>query len=383
MSRPTLNVFNLDGNKAGTVELPKVFNTPIRPELVRSIYTNVSKNSMQPVGTDPLAGVRVSAISWGPGRAKARVPRVNGSGSNRNGQGAYANFCRGGHRFGAPTVMRRWFRAVPIKQRRYAIASAIAATAVTAFVQARGHKIDNVPEIPLVAADAIEGITKTRDAVAALKALKLYDDVARVLDNKVHRSSKGKMRRSAYKNKRGPLVIFANDNGVSKAFRNIPGVDVLCVTRLSLAALAPAATLGRLCVWSESAIKALDGIYESKKGFTLPRSLLTNADVDKIAHSDEVLSVLRQRLAPVTLPKVRCEKRLNPAYDEWQNALKEIKDLQAQEYAKKNEPAELAALFKDVTESQPEVSENLSVRLYEFQPIKNEHLELIKKKEKK
>ena len=369
MSRQTITVYKIDGSQSSTLELPKVFNTPVRPELIRTIFTNVSKNSMQPYGTDPLAGVKVSAVSWGPGRAKARVPRINGSGSNRNGQGAYANFCRGGHRFGAPTIMRRWFRAVPIKQRRYAIASAIAATAIPAFVQARGHKIEKVAEIPLVVSDEIESIQKTRDAVSALKTLNLYDDVTRVLDNKVHRSSKGKMRRSAYKNKRGPLVIYANDNGVSKAFRNIPGVDVMNVSRLSLAALAPAATIGRLCLWSESAIKSLDGIYNSKKNFTLPRPLLTNPDVDRIAHSDEVLSVLRQRLAPVTLPKVRCEKRLNPAYDEWQNALNEINNLREQEQAKKMEPEELAALFKDVVESQPDVSENLSVRLYEFQPI--------------
>jgi len=369
MSRKTVNVYKIDGNKEGTVELPKVFDTPVRPELIRQIYTNVAKNAMQPHGTDPLAGIKVSAVSWGPGRAKARVPRINGSGSNRNGQGAYANFCRGGHLFGAPTTMRRWFRAVPIKQRRYAIASAIAATAVPAYVQARGHKIEKVAEIPLVASNEIESIKKTKDAVKALKALNLYEDVTRVLDSKVHRSSLGKMRRSAYKNKRGPLVIYAKDDGVSKAFRNIPGVDVMCVTRLSLAALAPAASLGRLCVWSESAIKALDGIYESKKNFVLPRAIMTTDNVDRIAHSDEVLSVLKPRLAPVQLPTIRCEKRLNGAYEDWQKALKEIADLRKKEEEKKMEPEQLAALFKDVTESQPKINNNLSVRLYNFQPL--------------
>ena len=337
--RQTVQVYSVQGAATTTVPLPKVFNTPIRLDLIRQVYTNLAKNQQQPHGTSPHAGIRPSAVSWGPGRAKARVPRVNGSGSNRNG----------------------WFRPVPVKQRRYAVASAIAATQYSQYVEARGHNIKEIQNIPVVVADEIEAIKKTKEAVAALKALKLYGDVQRVIDGKCHRSSKGKMRRTTFKTKKGPLVVYANDNGVVKAFRNIPGVDVQNVSRLSLYQLAPGATLGRLVVWSESAFKALDGIYDSKKGFTLPRSLLTNQDLEQVAYSDEVLAVLRPALQTFSVPTGRCPKRLGVATQEWEDALKQIDELRAAEHAKNTAPDVVKKLFEEVRDAQPPVPEDLSI----------------------
>lgn len=359
--RQTVQVFSVQGASTTTVPLPKVFNTPIRADIVKEVYTNLAKNQQHPHATSLHAGIRPSAVSWGPGRAKARVPRVNGSGSNRNGQGAYANFCRGGHRFGPPSIQRRWFRPVPVKQRRYAVASAIAATQYSQYVEARGHKINEIQTIPVVVADEIEAIKKTKEAVAALKALKVYNDVQRVIDGKVHRSSKGKMRRSTFKTKKGPLVVYANDNGIVKAFRNIPGVDIQNVTRLSLYQLAPGATLGRLVIWSESAFKALDGIYDSKKGFSLPRSLLTNQDLERVAYSDEVLAVLRPALQTFSVPTGRCPCRLSIATQDWADALKQIDELRAQEHAKQTAPDVVRKLFDEVVAAQPPVPEDLSI----------------------
>ncbi|OHT07537.1 ribosomal protein [Tritrichomonas foetus] len=359
--RKTVQVYSVAGAATETTPLPNVFDTPVRADLVQLIYTNLAKNQMQPHGTTQTAGIRPSAVSWGPGRAKARVPRVNGSGSNRNGQGAYANFCRGGHRFGPPSVQRRWFRPVPLKQRRYAVASAIAASSYTQFVEARGHCIKEIPTIPVVVADEIESITKTKQAVAALKALHVYGDVQRVIDGKIHRSSKGKMRRSAFKTKKGPLVVYANDKGVAKAFRNIPGVDVQNVSRLSLYQLAPGATLGRLVVWSQSAFKALDAIYESKKGFVLPHSLITNQDLERVAYSDEVLATLRPALQTFSVPTGRCPCRLGVACQEWTAALKQIEELRAAELAKTRTPEAIKALFEEVAAVQPPAPEDLSI----------------------
>jgi hypothetical protein len=55
----------------------------------------------------------------------------------------------------APTkTWRRWHRKINVGQKRYAVVSAIAASALPALVMARGHRIDAVPEIPLVISDA-------------------------------------------------------------------------------------------------------------------------------------------------------------------------------------------------------------------------------------
>lgn len=62
------------------------------------------------------------------------------------------------------------------------------------MVLARGHKVDNVPELPLVIEDRIESIERTKDAIALLKRFNIYDDVVRVVKSKKLRAGKGKMR---------------------------------------------------------------------------------------------------------------------------------------------------------------------------------------------
>ena len=42
------------------------------------------------------------------------------------------------------------------------------------------------------------------------------------------------MRNRRYTNRKGPLIVYNQDHGISKAFRNLPGVDILPVTALNL-----------------------------------------------------------------------------------------------------------------------------------------------------
>ena len=91
-----------------------------------------------------------------------------------------------------------------------------------------------MPEIPLVVDDSSESITKTSKAVQILKAVGAYEDAEKAKDSKNVRRGKGKMRNRRYVNRKGPLVIYGNDNGIAKAFRNLPGVDTAPVTALNL-----------------------------------------------------------------------------------------------------------------------------------------------------
>merc|ERR1719468_653279 len=118
-------------------------------------------NKRQAHGVARNAGHQTSAESWGTGRAVSRIPRVTGGGTSRAGQGAFGNMCRGGRMF-APTKV--WHKKVNQNQRRYAVVSALAASAVPALVMARGHRISNVPEIPCVLPNSVESITKTSAA---------------------------------------------------------------------------------------------------------------------------------------------------------------------------------------------------------------------------
>ncbi len=162
----------------------------------------------------------------------------------------------------APTkTWRKWHRKINTNQRRYAMCSALAATALPGLVMARGHRIDNVGEVPLVVDNSIEKMSKTKDAVKLLKALNAYGDVQKSKDSKKIRPGKGKMRNRRYITRRGPLVIYSEDNGITRAFRNLPGVDLLKVDRMNLLLLAPGGHLGRFCIWSRGAFDKLNALY--------------------------------------------------------------------------------------------------------------------------
>ena len=110
----------------------------------------------------------------------ARIPRVKGGGTHRSGQGAFGNMCRAGRMFAPIKPWRRWHRRVNLNERRYAVCSAVAATGVPSLVLARGHRIEQLSEVPLVMADDLQTIKKTKEAVAALKATRAWYDVQKV-----------------------------------------------------------------------------------------------------------------------------------------------------------------------------------------------------------
>lgn len=89
---------------------------------------------------------------------------------------------------------RRWHRRVNIKQRRHAVAAALAASALVPLVMARGHRISKIAELPLVFDDKLENYEKTKQAVEFLRRVGAYEDVEKVVDTKTLRAGKGKLR---------------------------------------------------------------------------------------------------------------------------------------------------------------------------------------------
>ena len=176
--------------------------------------------------------------------------------------------CRGGRMFAPTKTWRRWHRRINVNQRRYAMCSALAATALPSLVMARGHRVDNIGEVPLVVDNSIESLTKTKDAVKLLKALNAYSDVQKC--TRKIRPGKGKARNRRYVQRKGPLIIYNEDHGIRQAFRNLPGVELLKVDRLNLLLLAPGGHMGRFCIWSQAAFEKLDKLYGTwKKKSTL------------------------------------------------------------------------------------------------------------------
>lgn len=299
-TRPQVSIVSAKGEKTSSqLPLPAVFNAPIRADLVHSVFVRVNKNKRQAYAVSEKAGHQTSAESWGTGRAVARIPRVGGSGTHRSGQGAFGNMCRGGRMFAPTKTWRRWHVKVNHNEKRYATASAIAASAVTSLVLARGHRVEQVEELPLVVSNEFESVTKTKDAVAVLKAVGANKDIVRVIKSKKLRAGKGKLRNRRWVQKRGPLVVYTNDNGITKALRNIPGVDVAHVSRLGLLQLAPGAHLGRFVIWTQAAFESLDSVYGSentksvKSGYSLPSNVVSNSDYKSLINSAEIQAVVR------------------------------------------------------------------------------------------
>jgi len=302
--------------------MPQVFSAPLRADLVRYVHRNMNKNKRQAVAVKDQAGYDTAAASWGTGRAVARIPRVPGGGTHRSGQGAFGNMCRGGGMFNPTKTWRRWHRKTNVTQKRHALAAAIAATGVPALVMARGHQIDEVPELPLVVSDAAQKIEKTKEAVSMLSGLGCDADLDKVKDSKKIRAGRGKARNRRYVMRKGPLIVHnltkeeeSEGSSIAKSFRNIPGVDVSHVDRLNLLQLAPGGAFGRFVIYTEGAVKRLAQLYGTykggsalKKGYTLPRSMMTNTDITRIINSNEVQSVLTAKKEP----KKALRQRKNP-----------------------------------------------------------------------
>jgi len=316
LARPLITVHDDKNAPSGNnVALPAVFKAPIRPDIVNFVHQNMSKNSRQPYAVNVDAGHQTSAESWGTGRAVARIPRVRGGGTHRSGQGAFGNMCRGGRMFAPTKTWRRWHRKININQKRYAICSAIAASGVPALVMSKGHMVGETAELPLVVTDKVQEYDKTKQAVIFLKRLKIWNDIAKVYKSQRNRAGVGKMRNRRRVQRKGPLIIFNKDQGLSKAFRNIPGVETLDVHKLNLLKLAPGGHVGRFCIWTESAFKELDNIYgtwrkdsELKKGYNLPMPTMSNTDLSRLLKSEEIQKVIR---APVKRDATR-QIKLNP-----------------------------------------------------------------------
>jgi len=307
-ARPLVGVYSENITKKVDlhVMLPAVMTAPIRPDIVQDVHTRMNKNKRQPYAVSKYAGHQTSAESWGTGRAVSRIPRVPGGGTHRAGQGAFGNMCRGGRMFGPTKTWRKWHKKISVNQRRYALVSALAASAIPALVMARGHRVDSVPEFPLVIDNkTIDNVDKTSRARALLKAIHALEDVQKVKDSHKIRAGKGKMRNRRYVQRRGPLIIYNEKGPIIKAFRNLPGVELVSVSRLNLLQLAPGGHLGRFCIWTKDAFERLDALYGTYKSpssekidYRLPRPIMSNADLARIINSDEIQSALRDKKTP-------------------------------------------------------------------------------------
>ncbi len=243
-------VLNLKGEVVEEIELPKVFEEEFRPDIIKRAVLSLQSHRRQPYGPNPLSGVDYAWENWGPGHGYARVPRWKiGS------RAVVIPQAVGGREAHPPKVDKIWDKKMNKKELRKALRSAIAATANAEIIRKRNHVFSG--EVPKIVVDEISGIKKAKEVVEVFKALGVMEDVERAKERRRYRAGTGKMRGRRYVTKKSVLLVVREDNGIIRAAKNLPGVDVVLVKDLNVELLAPGAHPGRLTVWSKGAVEYL------------------------------------------------------------------------------------------------------------------------------
>jgi len=230
-------VRTLTGEIAHEIDLPEIFTEEYRPDLIKRAVLALQSTRFQPHGTNPYAGMRTSAVSWGSGRGVAQVPRLkNGSRVARVPQAT------GGRAAHPPKVAKILVKDINRKEKQKAFRSAVAASTYQDLARERGHLFEG--DLPLVFEDRFEEIIRTSDVISALSALGVYADVERAKESKKVRAGRGTMRGRRYKQRKSILIVTGNEP--LRAARNLAGVDAVTVNQLNTELLAPGTQAGRL-----------------------------------------------------------------------------------------------------------------------------------------
>jgi large subunit ribosomal protein L4e len=256
--RGRVHVYSLDGDVVKTVDLPSVFRSDVRTDLIRRAVTAAQANRRQPYGPTHGAGMRHSVRWAGKGHGVSRVPRIRGTMI-----GAQAPGTVGGRRAHPPRPDTTWSKKINDRERKMARNAALAAVKEAAIVSARGHQFKEGLTLPVVIEDGIETLAPedgaTREGVKILSRFGLLSDIQRAKDGRHVRAGRGKMRGRKYRQPLSLLVVVKDSTNVRRLFGNLPGVEVVSPAALNAERLAPGGAPGRLTVFSEGALETLRG----------------------------------------------------------------------------------------------------------------------------
>ena len=249
------------GSKEGEVELPIVFSTPFRRDLIHKVYTNLNTHQFQRQGRHPTAGMDNSADSLNPptGHGQARIARMKGGGGGRQGEAGEVASTRGGRQAHPPNVDKVIHKKINKKEKKLALCSAIAATASKKLVESRGHRVEKIESFPIIVSDEIESISNAKDMAKLLDALNLSQDIDRLKSRKA-RTGKSALRGRRKKVGRSILFVTKSSKELEKASGSFLGVEVRNVKDLSVLDLAPGSDPIRLTVYSKAALDEISKI---------------------------------------------------------------------------------------------------------------------------
>lgn len=247
------NVYSLDGSVSGEVELPSYFENEVRVDLIRRAFRAISLSERQPYGSYPFAGMRRVGQNLGANHGISRLPRISGG-----SRGVILASMVGGRSAHSPRSDKNLYKKINIRERKIARLSALSCISNRELVIARGHRVPEGAELPIIIDDSIVEITKTKEAMELLEKLGLDEEITHVKSSRNIRAGRGKMRGRKYRQPRGLLLVEGKDQELT-AFRSIPGLEISKAHALSISKLAPGGVPGRLTVFTKSALENLNG----------------------------------------------------------------------------------------------------------------------------
>lgn len=251
-----VRVYSLEGEPLKNVDLPPVFRSEVRVDLIRRAVTASRANRRQTYGPAPRAGMRHSVRWSGKGHGVSRVPRIRGTMI-----GAQAPGTVGGRQAHPPHPGRIWAKKINQRERRLARNAAVAALRSPELVSGRGHRFEPELSLPVVLEDRLEALEPkagaAREGTEILRRVGLLPDVLRAKEGRHVRAGRGKMRGRRYRQAKSLLVVVKDPWSVRRALGNLPGVDIASPAALNAELLAPGGDPGRLAVFSEGALEVL------------------------------------------------------------------------------------------------------------------------------
>jgi len=247
-------LYSSKGEKKSQVNLPKIFSTKIRKDIV-SKYFEADKFS-QPYAPKKGAGMNQSASGtishkrhdWKGhyGRGISRIPRKTmwRRGTQFMWVGASAPGTRGGRKTHPPKGIGKE-KKINKKEVKLAFDSAFAATASEDLITKRYDSLEKIGNVPAV----IESVpTKTKELIITLKEI-FKGNVKLVMKSKTQRAGKGTRRGRKYKSNAGLLIITGKDEKVK-----LKGFDIKTQEDVSISDLYP---LGRITLYTKKALEEL------------------------------------------------------------------------------------------------------------------------------
>ncbi|MBI2664753.1 50S ribosomal protein L4 [Candidatus Woesearchaeota archaeon] len=259
-----LELYSLEKNPEGKVQLPAQFDEPVSKTLIARSVIALQLSSRQPYGANLQAGTRSSAqvsrrrrdYRGSYGRGISRVPRkvMSRRGTQINFQGAFAPGTVKGRRAHPPKPHKILAKKINKKENNKAMRSALAATMQKEYVSSRGHMLPD--GYPFAVNDSILSIEKTKSVKQTLEKLGFSHELSRT-SKKTIRAGRGKTRGRKYKRKIGLLIVVPEHCVLQKSAANIPGIEVEEVAKLNAEQLAPGALAGRLTLFAASSLKKM------------------------------------------------------------------------------------------------------------------------------